>query len=472
MSLDGQFVRQGDIYQEWKKRLEHLPAEGLIAELTLLVRDGRFYHRLVVPEQEPDVAIGRQLARLNRWGIQTFYPFLLNIYRRYDGGELIADQFVAILRLLESFLVRRFFARVPTNQLNRLFIRLAQQLPADLDLVEATRVALSKPGLRWPTDPEFRAAILRLPLYTEGRYDQRRLIIETFEKSYGHKEAVDLAGLTIEHVMPQTLTPEWQASLGDDVAEVHGALLHVLGNLTLTGYNAELSNRPFAEKRAALAQSNIQMNKAIAQETDWTGAEIEARAERLADRALTLWPGPLMIANPVGPVAAGKATTGSPGAPPRWDEAGVFAALENCCSPAGLQAARGLFDYARERGAQFYFNPGPVPAVSALFPIGSRFTSLFGLSEWPSGKGIVTINFEYLLSGGVRIEALARLAQRLREIPGVEERFKDLEAQGFKKRPSLGIDQILAQPEAVQAIRDAFDELLRQGNEYQTETSA
>ena len=76
--------------------------------------------------------------------------------------------------------------------------------------------ALSKSGLRWPRDAEVRAALLRLPLYTEGRHEQRRLLLETLEESYGHKEAVDLSTLTIEHIMPQALTPEWHAALGDD----------------------------------------------------------------------------------------------------------------------------------------------------------------------------------------------------------------------------------------------------------------
>ena len=458
MSLEGQFVRQGDIYREWKKQLEKLPPAELIARMRLLARDGQLYHRLIVPAEEQDIALGRQIARVNRWGIQTFYPFLLNIYRRYDHGDLSAPQFITILQILESFLVRRFFVRVPTNQLNRLFIRLAQQLPADLDLVSATRAALSKPGLRWPTDTAFRAAILRLPLYTEGRYEQRRLIIESLETSYGHKEAIDLATLTIEHVMPQSLTPEWRVALGDDAQQVHDSLLHVLGNLTLTGYNPELSNRTFDEKRAALAHSNLEMNKSIAQAAAWTRTQIEDRTELLADRALRLWPGPISpaLADPHGPdtmpTAVGTTDTGR-----RWDAGSVLAALAGCCSSAGIAGVQHLCDYTLARGGVLLPGTGTMPSITARWPLNGKQVSVFSLWEWPAGRAILSLNFEYLSLGGVSVGALSHMASQLREITGVAEALKGLEERQFKKRPSFPIEDVLTKPGAVEKIVAALD---------------
>lgn len=288
----GQFVREADVYQAWKKRLDPLDPEELIERLKDLARNAQFYKRFMVPRTEPDAKIARGFARLNRWGGQTFYPFLLNMYRRYNEGTMSADQYAEILRLIESFLVRRFFAGIRTTQLNRLFMRLAQQLPKDRDIVEATKTALSEPGRRWPRDEQFRERILQFPLYTEGRYEQRRLILETLEESYGSKESVDPNKLNIEHVMPQTLTEEWKEALGEYAAEIHAEMVHLLGNLTLTGYNPELSNSPFPVKREKLVQSNVEMNKEIARETEWTPAQIAERGRRLAERALEIWPGP------------------------------------------------------------------------------------------------------------------------------------------------------------------------------------
>ena len=289
----GQFVREGDVYQAWKKRLDPLESEELVERLKYLARNARFYRRLIAPEDEPDDNIARGLARLNRWGGQTVHTFLLNMYRRYDEGEVSADEYAEILKLIESFLVRRFFARIPTNQLNRLFIRLAQQLPGGYGPVEATRLALSDTGRRWPRDEAFREGVLRLPLFIEGRYEQRKLILETLEQSHGSKESVSLSELSIEHVMPQTLSEEWKDALGESDILEHGRVLHLLGNLTLTGYNSELSNSAFSVKRKKLAQSNVEMNKEIARETEWTPESIEKRGKKLAECALDLWPGPI-----------------------------------------------------------------------------------------------------------------------------------------------------------------------------------
>ena len=165
-------------------------------------------------------------------------------------------------------------------------------MPDEVGLGEGTRIVLSEPSRRWPRDDDFREAVRQLPLYTDGRAEQRRLILETIEQSYGSKEPVDLSALSIEHVMPQTLTAEWAAALGESAEERHQKTVHRIGNLTLTGYNPELSNGPFHAKRVKLAQSNVEMNKEIAREADWGFAQIEERGRRLAERALSIWPGP------------------------------------------------------------------------------------------------------------------------------------------------------------------------------------
>ena len=291
----GQFVREADVYVAWKKRLDALGTEDLIERLRYFAHSARFYKRLLTPSEEPDDRISRGLARLNRWGGQTVYPFLLNVYRRYDLNEVDAEQVADILRIIESFLIRRFMVRIPTHQLNRLFMRLAYQLPEGHDFPDAVRIALSDPGRRWPRDEDFHEALLRFPLYTEGRYEQRRIILESLEKHYGSKESVDFSSLNIEHVMPQTLTEEWREVLGEDAEEIHAKMVHLLGNLTLTGYNPELSNKPFSIKREMLAQSNVEMNKELALQSEWTAEEISERGRRLAERALEIWQGPTVL---------------------------------------------------------------------------------------------------------------------------------------------------------------------------------
>ena len=122
----GEFVREGDIYQAWRRRLDLVPETALASELETLARFSTFYQRLLNPEVESNPNISERLKRLNRWGGQTMYPFLLWLYERDELDAIDALEFERILSVVESFLVRRLFAGVPTNQLNRLFGRLAE----------------------------------------------------------------------------------------------------------------------------------------------------------------------------------------------------------------------------------------------------------------------------------------------------------------------------------------------------------
>lgn len=352
----GQFVRESDVYRVWKTRLDPVPADQLADRLRQLASEAENYRKLLVPEEEPDLRVSQRLSRLNRWGGQTAYPFLLNVYRLYAGGKVSAEEFAEVLSILESFLVRRFFARVHTGQLNRLFMRLYQQLPEGAGLAEGTRTVLSEPSRRWPSDEDFREALMRLPLYTEGRNEQRRLILETLEESYGSKEPVDLPALTIEHVMPQTLTREWVQALGAGAEERHERMVHRLGNLTLTGYNPELSNGPFPAKREKLAQSNVEMNKEIAREKEWGFGQVEERERRLAERALKIWPGPVPLQTLKTPPEAALSPTdtleGQEGAsPPAQDDSWTYEelrdALENTTRAMGM-----ILPYLADRPGQ------------------------------------------------------------------------------------------------------------------------
>lgn len=70
-------------------------------------------------------------------------------------------------------------------------------------------------------------------------------------ENYNSKELLHIdSSITIEHIMPQSkkLSDKWIKALGDNWKEVHNVYLHTIGNLTLTGYNSEMSNKFFIEK--------------------------------------------------------------------------------------------------------------------------------------------------------------------------------------------------------------------------------
>ncbi|MDA8330378.1 MAG: DUF262 domain-containing protein [Candidatus Dormibacteraeota bacterium] len=293
-------VTRDEVYRRHQERLEPLAGhEDQVAEqVRELAHQACFYARLVDPGREPDLEVRRSLRRLNRWGAQTTYPLIMQLFTLQDAGKCQADDLRLALSYLESFIVRRFLCQVPANQLNRLFIELVKDVDGATPVRDAVRAGLSGARRYWPTDEQVRAAVLSRPFYLMGRADQRRLILERLEESCNHKEPVSLEGakLSVEHVLPQTLTPDWRQALrelDEDPDGLFAELGHTLGNLTLTGYNPELGNSSFEQKRAIYADSHLELTRAIAKSERWGREEIEKRGAQLADRVISIWPGPL-----------------------------------------------------------------------------------------------------------------------------------------------------------------------------------
>jgi uncharacterized protein with ParB-like and HNH nuclease domain/alkylated DNA nucleotide flippase Atl1 len=292
-------VAVDDVFRRHQDRLEKMRGEGAIEEA---VRDlalrARHYKRIIDPSAEHDQELRAGLQRLRRWGAQTSYPVLMAAYDLLERGLLPVERVREVVSYIESFLVRRQLAGIPANALNRLFVQFVEHLPPDDSFPHALREELSLPRRYWPDDEQLREAIRTRPFYFSGRGPQRKMILERLERSFGHPEQVDFdnADLTIEHVMPQALSQEWRdhlASRGQDPDEVHTALVHTLGNLTLTAFNGTLSNNPFERKQQIYDASHLELNRALSAHESWGREEILARADELADRAIAIWPGPL-----------------------------------------------------------------------------------------------------------------------------------------------------------------------------------
>ena len=296
-------VKQTDTYAAQQARLDRLPTEAEVeAELARFARLGRLLKLILYPADEPDPLVRRRLERLNAWGTTTVYPLLLHLLDRRDQGSATSEQIAAAMLNVESFFVRRLLIGRATKNLNRILLGVVTEMNQDLPVDEAVRAYLSTGRKYYATDAELRNALRTIPLYLNGRAAQRFLVLQWLEESYGSKEPVEFAGLTIEHVLPQTLTADWRRALSEDLeldenlGQVHEGLLHTLGNLTLTGYNSKLSNSSFAVKRPQLAKSGLSMNQAIAELSRWGRPEMYARADQLAERVISIWPGPTDVA--------------------------------------------------------------------------------------------------------------------------------------------------------------------------------
>ncbi|WP_216442079.1 GmrSD restriction endonuclease domain-containing protein, partial [Arcanobacterium phocae] len=292
-------VRQTEIYAGQQRRMRDLQDESQVrAEVERFLALGRLYDVMLRPEKEKDDAVRFRLARLRAWRTTTTFPITLHLMERRSLGDIDSDELARALLYLESYLVRRLVFGRYSDGLNTTLLAATADIQGQDDPADALQRFLSSGRKHFASDDQIRQAVMTAPFYTTGRAAHRKLILRWIEESYGSKEPVDLDSATIEHVMPQTLTEEWERALADqlearqDLREVHTELLHTLGNLTLTGYNSELSNGPFSVKRAELAKSGIRMNQEISAEPVWGPAQIRARAERLADRIVGIWPGP------------------------------------------------------------------------------------------------------------------------------------------------------------------------------------
>lgn len=257
-------------------------------------RFATFYRRIMHPELEPDGDLRAAFLRFGFLEARTALPFVLSLYDRYENRNhserITKNAFVKMMNAVESFIIRRSIMNLRTRGYDSAFA----QAVGKSDNLNDLRSHFDELG--WPDDEELSEELYTFPLYT-GEISKRRLILEQLEKSFGHKEQVDIskpAIIQIEHIMPQKLTPEWETMLDDHADEIHAKYVHSLGNLTLTGYNQELGSKSFEDKKSEYLQrgSHIELNKYILEQDQWTESEITERARQLTERFIEIWPRP------------------------------------------------------------------------------------------------------------------------------------------------------------------------------------
>ena len=241
---------------------------------------------------EPNAQLRRRFEDIRALEVDPVYPFLLGTYRDHTDGRLSEKDFVAVLDIVESYVLRRSVCDLRTNSLNRTFATLYGMLDKQ-DLVQSLAEYLFRiGGIRvFPSDTDFAEALCTRDMY---RFRLNRFLLRKLE-NFGRKEHVDVRNYSIEHVMPQNvdLPEHWRAELGPDWEATHQTRLHRLGNLTLTGYNSELSDRPFIEKHempGGYATSPLWLNRSVAKANRWNADAIDNRGRELAARAVKVWP--------------------------------------------------------------------------------------------------------------------------------------------------------------------------------------
>jgi predicted transport protein len=242
-------------------------------------------------EEEPDADLRIRFGRINSLKVDVAYPFLLRLYADYEADILGKPELLTILDLIESYIFRRSVCRVPTNALSKIFAALGGEVdPETYSESVLAALLLRRYNQRFPRDDEFMAMLISEDVYNSRANHYLLSRIENADR----KEPVRTEDYTIEHIMPQNddLSREWREALGADWVRVQRTYLHTLGNLTLTGYNSEYGDRPFAEKRdmgGGFTDSPLALNKDLGKAEEWNEATMRARAERLARIAMRIW---------------------------------------------------------------------------------------------------------------------------------------------------------------------------------------
>lgn len=293
----GDIPRIDGVYDAFKQHA--LKAEVLAAGVNALVADIHTfasYFCAMALGKETDKPLATAFKDLRELKVDVAYPFLLELYHDYSQGQLKHEEFHGAVRLLEAYVFRRAICAIPTNSMNKTFATFHKALHKDRYLESIKAHLLSLPTYkRFPSDEEFKRELSHRDLYNfrSRSYWLRRL--ENFER----KERVSLHDYTIEHIMPQNenLSTQWKNELGTEWERVHATLLHTLGNLTLTGYNSEYSDRPFAEKRdmqGGFKQSPLVLNEGLGLVELWNEESIKSRADKLANHAVKVWSVPAL----------------------------------------------------------------------------------------------------------------------------------------------------------------------------------
>ncbi|GAA8526453.1 hypothetical protein oki108_09940 [Helicobacter pylori] len=267
------------------RQKERLGIEDLLKDLQKYCG----YFCRIVFKEEDNKDLNKALSFLVDLEMDVIYPLLLELYSDYSDGVLSEDDFKRSIALIESYICRRMVCGLGTNSLNKVFPSFTRYIQKGeyFKSLEAHFGFLTEKQ-RFPNNDEFKNSFITIDFY---KFQKNRYFFERLE-NFDTEELVNTKELTTEHIMPKTLTEEWERDLGENFQEIHNKYLHTIGNLTLTGYNSTYSNKSFQEKygmEKGFKDSPLRLNQSLRGLESFGEEEIKKRANDLADLALKIW---------------------------------------------------------------------------------------------------------------------------------------------------------------------------------------
>jgi uncharacterized protein with ParB-like and HNH nuclease domain/predicted transport protein len=296
----GEIPNVREVYEAFKQYARSPAVAGAGVEaLVADIRAFASYYCAMALGSEPDADLKTAFHDIRELKVDVAFPFLLELYGDYSAQRLAKGEMLQAARWVESYVFRRAVCGIPTNSMNKTFATFTRALKKDRYLESIQAHFLLLPSYRrFPADDEFQRELQAKDLYNfrSRSYWLRRL------ENHDRKERVSVDEYTIEHILPQNenLSVHWKRDLGPEWERIRKTWLHTLGNLTLTGYNPELSDRPFTEKRdmrGGFADSPLRMNHGLGKLEYWTEDTIRERAKKLSARAVSVWGAPSLPAD-------------------------------------------------------------------------------------------------------------------------------------------------------------------------------
>jgi predicted transport protein len=294
--------KQGRVYEEFK--LYHLNCEfGTIRELCQDLLEYAKYYTDIVFKRSNNAKLKRLYEDIVDLRMEVSYPFLLKVHHDCAEGIITADNLQEILKYCISYVLRRNICDIPTNSMNKTFATFKNSIRPD-DYMNSVKAffALQETYKEFPDDDKFAAAFVVRDIYNMR---VRNYVLSRLE-NYDNKAPIIIENYTIEHIMPQNknLSIEWQKDLGGNWKDIQKKYLHTIGNLTLTAYNSEMSDRSFMEKmdmKGGFKESALRLNKDVVMLSEWNEAHIQKRAQNLCDKAKKIWPYPTLTDAEIAP---------------------------------------------------------------------------------------------------------------------------------------------------------------------------
>ena len=282
-----------DVYKEFKvylKREENNKIEDILQEIYTYAK----YFITIKDEKETDKDLLEYIKLINKLKVDVCYPFLMVVYNDYINKIIDKNVLVNILKTIEIYVFRRWACSLSTNALNKIFASLYNKIEKKTmdEYLESFYIALLNYGGKWrfPKDDEFEEQLTTQDFYNTKHTKYWLDRVENFNR----KEKVNIDKYSVEHIMPQKRNVDWNFIDEDS----YGKYLHRIGNLTLTGYNSEMSNRSFLEKKKyGFNESPLKLNAYLQKVEKWDIEEIEKRGKELAKNMLSIWKIPAVDVN-------------------------------------------------------------------------------------------------------------------------------------------------------------------------------